>query len=93
METFTTAFNSWDGQTQLTFSLVALGIVSLTLFLMTVVAMRTLRVLIRGYPPAVPAKQECNNDDNLTGLCLKPAGCKTVDECSECVSRHGQKQE
>ncbi len=36
-----------------------------------------------GYPPVPPLpKQECPNEDNLTGVCLRHDGCKTVEKCN-----------
>lgn len=80
---FIAAFNNWSEETQLIFCLVVLGILSFTLVLMWVTLLRTLRIVLRGYPPS--PVQECNNDYNLTGNCLKPGGCKTQEECSTTV--------
>ncbi len=91
MNVFIDAFKAWDSQTQLIFCLASLGMVCLTVWRVIALFTKTVVLMINGYPPTKPEKQECEHDENLTRLCLKPAGCKTVEECQECISNNGKK--
>lgn len=78
----------WEHNTQLYLFLGVFGMSCTTLFLISRHFYRTLCILINGYPPETPKSQDCNNDDNLRGVCLKlGSGCRTVDECNETVSK------
>jgi hypothetical protein len=52
---------------------------------------RLTRVVVRGYPPtprpdSAAGRRDCDNDDNLTGKCLKAGqGCRTTGECDQAV--------
>lgn len=62
---------------------------------------RTLVVLFYGPPeppkvvqssyqplPKVEPRQDCYDETNLTGKCLKPGGCKTDGECTRTIRAH-----
>lgn len=81
----------WDHGRQLALLLGIAGMAVLGVTLMVLSLSRTFRVMIAGYPPRVakvPPQQECNSDENLTGLCLKPGGCKTTEECTATIDLH-----
>src|SRR4051812_44266991 len=101
IETFCKVFVAWDTPTQLVFLLVlaSLALFLLAGVAWWLLALWRLLLqhgvaLLRGYPPsssasgseAAAGRQECyQEDDNLTGYCLRPGGCRTVGECQRTI--------
>ena len=78
---------AWEQHHQVTFAVVTVVTAGVVCLFVGCSLSYTLRVIFRGYQPQVPDRPECNHDDNLTGQCLKPAGCcKTRDECDNLVA-------
>lgn len=85
MNGFWDIVKGWSAEWQV----LALAIVALFVTIVTCQLLRTVRVVLRGYPPPDPPElPDCNSDDNLTGQCLKPGGCKTQEECDATIAKH-----
>lgn len=87
MQEFIDIFTQWTAGLQVFFCLGSMFILTFAFLLFLVSLNRTIRILIRGYPTNyyTPHTQECNNDDNLTGFCIKPGGCRTIHECHNAI--------
>ncbi len=84
MDGFFDIVKTWDTNTQVWFFL---GCLFVTLCL-GAAFFYTLRIVLRGYPPpSPPPLQPCNHDDNLKGVCLKPGGCRSSEECNRMVAK------
>lgn len=52
---------------------------------------RAVRIVLRGYAPTpervevAPELPGCDNDENLTGRCLRVGGCRSEAECNRMV--------
>jgi len=87
MEKMIEVFGKWAVEWQVGFAV----LLPILAYMLARHAMTCLTVLFRGHPPAatvVPEPQECYRSCNLTGLCLKPGGCKTQDECDHTLRLH-----
>ncbi len=76
----------WPAELQMQFLLWTFIAACVTIWLLVVSALHTARVLLRGYPPPSLDQQECHDEDNLKGYCLKPGGCRSTDECQDTLS-------
>lgn len=87
MNGFWEMVKGWDTSIQVG----AFAVVALFVTIVLCQMLRTLRVVLRGYPPPEPAEQriqECSHESSLTGRCLKPGGCKTTEECQTVITKH-----
>ena len=80
---------TWDEVAQQLFLWASL----LAAFFAAWIAIRNIRIVLRGYPPVSPEdvahRAECENDESLAGYCIKRGGnCKTKDECQAIIDRH-----
>lgn len=73
--------SSWSSSEHLALAITAI----VSLFLLAALFLRTVRIILRGYPPPKAVREDCPSTDNFTGGCLLVGGCRTRDECDRMI--------
>lgn len=81
LEAFLSRVNNWEDCASVT-------IVCMSLVFCFWITMRYIAVVLRGWPKFNQGVTYCNHPDNLSGRCLKPAGCRTNQECEAEIELH-----